>query len=156
LAFSSAHRLLTLYTGDLPLLHAARAEARTNFRKNASLQPNDPAVAAAVQHAEEVAVILKQNVVQGKKLDGEGKEDRYSMFGSYFTPQPLVCLGGIGLECEREWGGKAGGMRGREVSLTAKGEKRRLTSRGCEGTLHHWGKFQMERKLIIVCRAEDS
>ncbi|KAG0645002.1 zinc maintenance [Hyphodiscus hymeniophilus] len=55
----------------------ARAEARTNFRKLASLPPNDPAAAAAVKHAEQVAIILRQNVVQGKKLDGE--EDRYSM-----------------------------------------------------------------------------
>lgn len=51
-----------------------------NFRKNASLEPNDPAVAEAVKHAEEVALILKQNVVQGKKINAEGNEGRYSMF----------------------------------------------------------------------------
>lgn len=68
------------FQGDAPLLHAARSEARNNFRKNASLQPNDPALAAAVKHAEEVAQILRQNVVQGKKLEGIGEEgDRYKL-----------------------------------------------------------------------------
>jgi complex III assembly factor LYRM7 len=38
------------------------------------LSPNSPESVAAVAHAEEVAQILKQNVVQGKK---EG-EDLYS------------------------------------------------------------------------------
>lgn len=65
-------------SGDATLLHAARSEARNHFRKNASLQANDPVLAAAVKHAEEVAQILRQNVVQGKKMEGE--DDRYSMF----------------------------------------------------------------------------
>lgn len=60
--------------GDAPLLHAARTEARNSFQKNAMLSPNSPESVAAVSHAEEVAKILKQNVVQGKK---EG-EDLYS------------------------------------------------------------------------------
>jgi len=54
------------FQGDLPLLHAAQQEARTHFQKNASLLPSDPAVAPAIKHAEEVAQILRQNVVQGK------------------------------------------------------------------------------------------
>jgi complex III assembly factor LYRM7 len=64
----------------VPLLNAARAEARTIFRKNASLQPNDPALAAAVKHAEEVSQILRQNVVQGKKMEGAAEDgsERYS------------------------------------------------------------------------------
>lgn len=74
-----------IYAGDLPLLHAARAEARNNFRKNASLEPNDPAVAEAVKHAEAVALILKQNIVQGKKIEGESNEDRYSMLATSHT-----------------------------------------------------------------------
>jgi len=67
---------IDLQLGDLPLLTAARAEARNNFRKNASLRPEDPAVAPAIAHAEEVAKILKENIVQGKH---EG-DDMYSEF----------------------------------------------------------------------------
>jgi len=60
------------FEGDLPLLHAAQKQARDAFRQNASLPPNDPAVAAAIQHAEGVAQILKQNLVQGKHV-GDNK-----------------------------------------------------------------------------------
>ncbi len=59
--------------GDMPLLHAARKEARNGFRKNASLSPEDPALAPAIAHAEEVAKILRENIVQGKLED-----DKYS------------------------------------------------------------------------------
>jgi len=54
------------FQGDLPLLTAARHEARAGFLKNASLSPEDPALAPAIAHAEDVANILRQNVVQGK------------------------------------------------------------------------------------------
>ena len=63
-----------LIIGDIPLLHAARAEARNSFLKNATLQPEDPALAAAIKHAEEVAIILRENVVQGEKNRGRGEE----------------------------------------------------------------------------------
>lgn len=53
--------------GDARLLHAARVEARNAFQQNAALSPDSPETAAAVAHAEEVAQILKENVVQGKK-----------------------------------------------------------------------------------------
>jgi hypothetical protein len=36
--------------------------------------PSDPSLAPAIAHAEEVAKILRENVVQGKK----GEDDRYS------------------------------------------------------------------------------
>ncbi|CZR63702.1 probable Mitochondrial zinc maintenance protein 1, mitochondrial [Phialocephala subalpina] len=54
------------FQGDIPLLHAARQEARSNFRKNASLSIDDPALGTAIAHAEEVAKFLAENVVQGK------------------------------------------------------------------------------------------
>ncbi|TVY62769.1 Mitochondrial zinc maintenance protein, partial [Lachnellula suecica] len=58
-------------TGDLPLLKAARSEARTNFLKNASLRPEDPELAPAIAHAEQVAKILLENIVQGKNEGGD-------------------------------------------------------------------------------------
>jgi len=46
-----------------------------------------PEYLAAVKHAEEVAQILKQNIVQGRKVEGE--EDKYSkcnlLFLFYFS-----------------------------------------------------------------------
>ncbi|PSS14819.1 hypothetical protein M430DRAFT_51493 [Amorphotheca resinae ATCC 22711] len=63
------------FAGDAPVLHAARAEARNGFRQNAALSAGSPELAEAVKHAEEVAQILRHNVVQGKK---EG-EDLYKL-----------------------------------------------------------------------------
>ncbi|KAH8590721.1 hypothetical protein B0O99DRAFT_520782 [Bisporella sp. PMI_857] len=65
------------FAGDKPLLLAARAEARNSFRSNAGLSPSSSEYAAAVRHAEEVAQILKQNVVQGVRVQGE--EDKYKL-----------------------------------------------------------------------------
>ncbi|KAI5861002.1 hypothetical protein GGS23DRAFT_598884 [Durotheca rogersii] len=62
------------FQGDERLLAASRASIRAAFLENAALAPTDPAVPAAVQHARDVADILRQNVVQGKK---EG--DRYRL-----------------------------------------------------------------------------
>ena len=42
------------------------------------MEAGGPEVVSAVKHAEEVAQILKQNVVQGKKIEGDG--DKYSKF----------------------------------------------------------------------------
>lgn len=49
------------------MLNAARSSIRESFRANATLEPTSPEFPAAVKHAEEVALILRQNVVQGKK-----------------------------------------------------------------------------------------
>ncbi|RYC65578.1 hypothetical protein CHU98_g631 [Xylaria longipes] len=61
------------FQGDGTMLTAARSSIRQGFRANAALEPTSPEFPAAVKHAEEVATILRQNVVQGKR-DG----DRYS------------------------------------------------------------------------------
>jgi len=60
------------FQGDAPLLHAAQQQARAGFRQNASLSPDDPTVATAIEHAEGVARILRENIVQGKHI-GENK-----------------------------------------------------------------------------------
>ncbi|KAH6675077.1 mitochondrial zinc maintenance protein 1, mitochondrial [Halenospora varia] len=66
------------FQGDIPLLTASRAEIRSNFRKNINLQPADPTVPGLIKHAEEVAKILVENVVQGKKI-GEESEEKYKL-----------------------------------------------------------------------------
>lgn len=54
-------------SGDEPVLAAAKQSIRQGFRDKAGLLPNDPSIAPAIQHAEEVASFLKANIVQGKK-----------------------------------------------------------------------------------------
>ncbi|KAI0190839.1 hypothetical protein F4808DRAFT_444243 [Astrocystis sublimbata] len=62
------------FQGDNTMLTAARSSIREGFRANASLAPSSPEYPEAVKHAEEVATILRQNVVQGKKSG-----DRYKL-----------------------------------------------------------------------------
>lgn len=62
--------------GDGPLLHAAQRQARDAFQSNASLLPTDPIAIKAVEHAEGVAKILRENVVQGKAA-GDNKYSRW-------------------------------------------------------------------------------
>lgn len=64
--------------GDLPIISAARHEARKNFETNRVLAPNSPESIAAIAHAEEVARILRHNIVQGKQTGEQG--DNYSEF----------------------------------------------------------------------------
>ncbi|KAI1422731.1 hypothetical protein F5Y12DRAFT_717074 [Xylaria sp. FL1777] len=56
------------FQGDGTMLSAARSSIRQGFRANAALEPSSPEFPAAVKHAEEVATILRQNVVQGKRV----------------------------------------------------------------------------------------
>lgn len=63
------------FQGDLPLLHAAREEARKGFQRNSTLLPEDPALTPAIAHAEQVAKILRENVVQGERVG----EDRFKL-----------------------------------------------------------------------------
>lgn len=60
------------FQGDERLLLNARNQIRLGFREKAGLSPSDPAVAPAVQQAEEIAQFLRQNVVQGRD-EGEGR-----------------------------------------------------------------------------------
>ncbi|KAI1750546.1 hypothetical protein F4782DRAFT_248113 [Xylaria castorea] len=62
------------FQDDATMLTAARSEIRQSFRARAAIEPSSPEFAAEVKRAEEVATILRQNVVQGKK-DG----DRYKL-----------------------------------------------------------------------------
>lgn len=64
------------FQGDQRLLTNAREQIRAGFRKKAALAPSDPAVAPAVEHARQVAAMLRENVVQGRN-EGDG---RYSKF----------------------------------------------------------------------------
>ncbi|KAL8912317.1 MAG: hypothetical protein Q9171_002689 [Xanthocarpia ochracea] len=61
------------FQDDTRVLASAFATARSNFESSRSLPPNSSEAKAAIAHAEEVAGILRRNVVQGR---GDG-EDRF-------------------------------------------------------------------------------
>ncbi|KAI0403621.1 hypothetical protein F4802DRAFT_288502 [Xylaria palmicola] len=52
---------------DVATLAAARSSIRQGFLANAAVEPSSAEFAAKVKHAQEVAAILRMNVVQGKK-----------------------------------------------------------------------------------------
>lgn len=64
------------FQGDAPILAAAQVQIRNEFRQKASIEPSD--APAAIQHAQEVAKVLRENVVQGKKTE-EGGQDTYKL-----------------------------------------------------------------------------
>jgi ABC-type antimicrobial peptide transport system ATPase subunit len=72
---------------DIRLLHAAQIQAREAFKSNASLAPNDPATMSAIEHAESVAKILRENVVQGKHVG----DDKYSTLNASTSSLPQKC-----------------------------------------------------------------
>ena len=76
----------SLHTGDTHILSAAQLQIRNEFRQKASIDASG--ATAAIQHAEEVAKVLRENVVQGKKTE-EGK-DTYSKLD---TVQSCTCHG---------------------------------------------------------------
>lgn len=78
------------HTGDAPILAAAQVQIRNEFRQKASLDPADASVPAAIQHAEQVAKVLRENVVQGKKIE-EG-QDKYSTLQLRQTRQRSIDL----------------------------------------------------------------
>ncbi|KAF9869283.1 hypothetical protein CkaCkLH20_13244 [Colletotrichum karsti] len=55
------------FKGDDRTLTAAHQQIRQGFREQAALAPTDPSVAPAIQKAEDIAKILRENVVQGKQ-----------------------------------------------------------------------------------------
>jgi len=64
------------FQGDLPTLTAARRAARDNFDQNRALASAEE-TSKIIQHAEDVAKILRENVVQGKAVGSE--ENRFKL-----------------------------------------------------------------------------
>jgi complex III assembly factor LYRM7 len=59
------------FNGDIQLLHASRSQARQGFEDNRSMESASTEAGKAIEHAEGVAEILRTNVVQGRKGDGD-------------------------------------------------------------------------------------
>lgn len=64
------------FQGDVNTLMAARYEARKNFDQNRLLYSGSKEASAKIKHAEEVAKLLRENVVQGRAVDEEGSKFR--------------------------------------------------------------------------------
>ncbi len=63
-------------TDDAWMLSAARVEARSKFDNNRSLPVESVDTQQKINEAEEVARILRQNIVQGQKVEGTGVGDK--------------------------------------------------------------------------------
>ncbi|KAG9254058.1 uncharacterized protein F5Z01DRAFT_655849 [Emericellopsis atlantica] len=64
------------FQGDTPVLSAAQTQIRNEFRQRSTLsEPSE--LQAAVDHAQSVAQILRQNIVQGKQTEGD--ENSYKL-----------------------------------------------------------------------------
>lgn len=53
------------------MLNGARSQARQTFESNRTMSDNG-SISESIEHAEQVAKILRQNVVQGQESDDEG------------------------------------------------------------------------------------
>lgn len=74
-AYRHLLRSITLaFRDDTRLLTSALSSARSNFESCRSLPPGD--AATKVAHAEEVAEVLRRNVVQGMSEAKEGEKFR--------------------------------------------------------------------------------
>jgi len=67
------------FNGDARLLLSARHQARSSFAVNSALLPSSPEATSQIAHAEDVATILRQNVVQGQKVGGGGPGEKYQL-----------------------------------------------------------------------------
>ncbi len=79
---SPGYRRLTCLAGDSRLLSGTISQARAGYESNRQLPPSSDEAAAAVKHASDVAKLLRENVVQGEKMDGEGQERYRELFSA--------------------------------------------------------------------------
>ena len=80
---------MPISTGDAKILHAACLEARSRFIVNRHLDPGTVETGEKIAEAEEIARILRQNIVQGKQIEGTGGENyryRESLWSHFVSP----------------------------------------------------------------------
>ncbi|KAL7928979.1 hypothetical protein V8C35DRAFT_316669 [Trichoderma chlorosporum] len=66
------------FQGDVHVLSAAQNQIRQGFQENRALD-SDSSIQTAIRHAEDVATILRENVVQGQKTETKGDEHTYKL-----------------------------------------------------------------------------
>ncbi|RFU78596.1 hypothetical protein TARUN_3639 [Trichoderma arundinaceum] len=65
------------FQGDVHVLSAAQNQIRQTFQENRALDSSS-SIQTAIRHAEDVATILRENVVQGQKIESDGSNHTYS------------------------------------------------------------------------------
>ncbi|KAI9795614.1 MAG: Mitochondrial zinc maintenance protein 1, mitochondrial [Piccolia ochrophora] len=80
------HSARIAFQGDARLLAAARQQARQGFEANRDLPAASPEVTAGISHAEDVARILRHNIVQGQQ-QGKGEENYSETLGNATEPR---------------------------------------------------------------------
>ncbi|KAL7922821.1 hypothetical protein ACQKWADRAFT_291521 [Trichoderma austrokoningii] len=65
------------FQGDVHVLSAAQNQIRQTFLENRSLEASG--IQAAIRHAEDVATILRENVVQGQKIEKNGDDHTFKL-----------------------------------------------------------------------------
>ncbi|RKF63528.1 Mitochondrial zinc maintenance protein 1, mitochondrial [Erysiphe neolycopersici] len=63
------------FQGDLPVLRASRLQARASFDENISLLPSSTECRDAIVYALDVSRVLRENVVQGRKIDTDSDKE---------------------------------------------------------------------------------
>ncbi|EPQ66011.1 Bgt-3467 [Blumeria graminis f. sp. tritici] len=81
------------FQDDITLLQASRMKARAEFDEKINLSIASPLYSTAITHALDVSRVLRENVVQGRRLknDAEDQTARYSelVFPSLFFPKDI-------------------------------------------------------------------
>ncbi|KAH6607086.1 hypothetical protein Trco_003399 [Trichoderma cornu-damae] len=66
------------FQGDVHVLSAAQNQIRQTFQENRALDSSS-SIQTAIRHAEDVATILRENVVQGQKVESDDNNDTYKL-----------------------------------------------------------------------------
>ncbi|MCJ1308781.1 Mitochondrial zinc maintenance protein 1, mitochondrial [Agyrium rufum] len=64
------------FRDDHRMLISARHQVRSTFQLDRDLPPSSAEVSEKIAHAQDVAKILRQNVVQGKRAEGSLEEEQ--------------------------------------------------------------------------------
>jgi complex III assembly factor LYRM7 len=98
-------QLLSYFPDDTPLLTQARLQARSDFQNHRDLDSTSHHVRERIQHAEQVAALLRHNLVQGTKIQGEGAEEKWHLnihSDTELGDNDSVKIGGYGEGCCRD------------------------------------------------------
>ena len=90
-----------MFTGDDRLLTGAVSQARSAFQSHRSTPPSSPEFHENIKHANDVARLLRENVVQGARAEGQEEGGKYSKplytqiddAGRNEAVGPVACLG---------------------------------------------------------------
>jgi complex III assembly factor LYRM7 len=71
--------LILAFIGDIKTLTAARRAARDGFERGRHLPLGSEEASKQIHHAQDVAKILRENVLQGAAIDGDNKFSKINL-----------------------------------------------------------------------------